>query len=81
VLVWVTKGTIAGLVNHQPSILSQLIEGLASNRFCQLSVRNILHLTNRTRSLKVDHVALMAKPSFEKVEHWLLDAGSKAFSL
>jgi hypothetical protein len=67
VLVLETKGTIAGLVSNQPHALSQLMEGLTSNRFCQLSARNILHLTNGTRSLKVDHIALVTKPNFEKV--------------
>jgi len=75
------KGIIAELVNNQPHALSKLIEGLASNRFGQLSVRDILHLTDSTRSLKVDHIALVTKPNFKKVEHRLLDADSVAFSL
>ena len=58
-----------------------MIEGLTGNRFCQLGTRDVLHLTNRTRSLKVDHVAFMAKPLFKKVEHLLLDADSATLSL
>jgi hypothetical protein len=67
--------------DNQPSTLQQLIKGLASNRFCQLGVRDVLHLTNRARSLKVDHVAFVAEPLFEKVEHLLLDADDATFSL
>jgi len=73
------KGIIAELVNNQPHALSQLIGGLASNRFGQLSARDILHLADSTRSLKVDHVTLVAKPDFKKVEHRLLDADSVVF--
>ncbi len=75
------KGIIAELVNNQPHDLSQLIEGLASNGFGQLNARDILHLADSTRRLKVDHVTLVTKPDFQKVEHRLLDADSVAFSL
>lgn len=54
---------------------------LASNRFCQLCARNIFHLANRTSSLVVDHIALVAKPPFEKVERLPLYADCVAFSL
>jgi len=81
VLVWGTKGTIAGLVNNQPRTLSRLKEALTCNRFCQLSAIDILHLTDGTRSLKVDHIALVAEPNFEKVEHRFLHADSAALSL
>ena len=75
------KGIIAELVDNQPHALSKLIEELASNRFGQLSARDILHLTNCTRSFKVNHVALVTKPNFKKVKHRLLDADRCSISL
>lgn len=54
---------------------------LASNRFCQLCARKIFHLANCTSSLVVDHIALVAKPPFEKLECLPLYADCVAFSL
>ena len=51
------------------------------NRFGQLSTHDILHRADSTHSLKVDHVTLVMKPYFKKVEHRFLDADSVVFSL